>query len=137
MYNVTSTISEDKISYVRFVVNQNAADTKTFDNQMFSANLDYLSYDANNPLIKEIKFETDKYHTEPIDQNSVDFREDTYRLPIGRAYSDNSEQQQLTDMSYASRMRGKYLVCNYTFDCNDNKQFRLPYLKTTYRYSTI
>ena len=137
MYNVTSTISEDKISYVRFVVNQNAADTKTFDNQMFSAKLDYLSYDANNPLIKEIKFETDKYYTEPIDQNSIDFREDTYRLPIGRAYSDNSEQQQLTDMSYASRMRGKYLVCNYTFDCNDNKQFRLPYLKTTYRYSTI
>ena len=137
MYNVTSNISEDKISYVRFVVNQNVADTKTFDNQMFYADLDYISYDANKPIIKEVKFETDKYYTEPINQNSIDFREDTYRLPIGRAYSDNASQQELTDMSYASRMRGKYLICNYTFDCNENKSFKLPYLKTTYRYSTI
>jgi len=38
---------------------------------------------------------------------------------------------------FASRLRGKYMVCDYEFKSNDGYTFRLPYIETTYRYSMI
>jgi hypothetical protein len=64
-------------------------------------------------------------------------REDNYRFAIPREKASGSATQQLTSQSYLGRMRGKYLICDYTFDCNNNREFKLPYIKTTYRYSML
>jgi uncharacterized protein (TIGR02145 family) len=36
-----------------------------------------------------------------------------------------------------SRMRGKYMVSNFTFQSTEGNYFTLPYIETTYRYSSI
>lgn len=128
---------EERISYIRFVINKDIAYTKVFDNQWFSAEFEDVGDEERPTLITDIHFETKTQVTEPIDYNNIDIREDNYRFAISREKQKNPELQQQTNMSYAGRMRGKYLICNYTFDCNDNKEFKLPYIKTTYRYSML
>lgn len=122
--------AEELLSKVKFVVNDNAMYTKVYDNQWFSA--DFID---DIKVVKEINTTTKHQTSEPIYYNNIDYREDTYRFAIPR-------EQQMIDYtkrnkSYAGRMRGKYLICDYTFDCSDDKEFRLPYIKTTYRYSML
>ena len=137
MYDVDSAEKEERISKIKFIVNQDAPQTKAFDNQWFEAELKDKT-DSNRPeIIKNVYFETKTQETEPIDYTNIENREDTYRFPIGREKQSNPELQKQTNMSFAGRMRGKYLICNYTFDCNDNREFKLPYITTTYRYSLI
>ena len=128
---------EERISYIRFVVDKDIAYTKVFDNQWFSAEFDDVGDEEKPTLITDIHFETKNQITEPIDYNQIEVREDNYRFAISREKQSKPSLQQQTNMSYAGRMRGKYLICNYTFDCNDNKEFKLPYIKTTYRYSML
>lgn len=136
-YNVDNLSNENRVSAIKFVVNDGGMYTKVFDNQNFAADLtSQVSNDATD-IIKNVYFETKTQQTTPINQDSIENREDTYRLSIGREAQFNQGLQELAGMTYAGRMRGKYLVCNYTFDCNDNKQFKLPYIKTTYRYSMV
>ena len=122
--------SEELLSKVRFVVNDNVMYTKVFDNQLFSA--DFID---NIMVIKEINTATKHQSSETIQYRHVDYREDTYRFAIPR--EKQIEDYKEKNKSYAGRMRGKYLICNYTFDCSDDKEFRLPYIKTTYRYSML
>lgn len=137
MYDMDLIEKEERVSYVRFVVNDNVTLTKTFDNQWFTAELDDVEH-ANNPhIIKNVFFETKTQKTEPIDYTNIENREDNYRFAIGREKQNDPAQQTQTNASYAGRMRGKYLICNYTFDCNNNREFKLPYIKTTYRYSML
>lgn len=137
MYDVNSTTKEEKISYVRFVVNKDIAYTKVFDNQWFSAEFVDVGDETKPTLISDIHFSTKNQETESIDWRQIEQREDTFRFPISREKQKNPDQQEQTNMSYAGRMRGKYLICNYTLDCNDNREFKLPYIKTTYRYSML
>ena len=77
-------------------------------------------------------------HFDEVNNSSnIDYREDTYRFAIPREAVDNDALHQLNSQSYVGRLRGKYLICDYTFDCNNNKEFKLPYIKTTYRYSKL
>lgn len=122
--------SEELLSKVRFVVNDNVMYTKVFDNQLFSA--DFID---NIMVIKEINTATKHQSSETIQYRHVDYREDTYRFAIPR--EKQIEDYKEKNKSYAGRMRGKYLICDYTFDCSDDKEFRLPYIKTTYRYSML
>ena len=97
-----------------------------------------LDNDNTNPnIIKDVVFKTKTQETEAIDFNSIELREDNYRFPISREKVDNENLNQLASQSYLGRMRGKYLICDYTFDCNNNREFKLPYIKTTYRYSML
>lgn len=137
MYDVNSDIKEERVSYVRFVVNKDMAQTKVFDNQWMFADLVDPTSDDEHRILKNIYFITKTQETEPINWDDIDHREDNYRFAIGREKQSNPSQQEQTNMSYAGRMRGKYLICNYTFDCNNNKEFKLPYVKTTYRYSML
>lgn len=138
MYYVDdSKVKEERVSYIRFVVNKDIVYTKVFDNQWFAAEFEDVGDEEKPTLITDIHFETKTQETEPIDYNDIEVREDNYRFAIGREKQNKPELQQQTNMSYAGRMRGKYLICNYTFDCNDNKEFKLPYIKTTYRYSML
>lgn len=120
---------ESLICMVKFVVNDNPMQTKTFDNQWFSADLTDKEHADDPQLIKKIFFETKNQQTDTINYTNIEHREDNYRFAIGR-------EKENTGI-YAGRMRGKYLVCDYTFDCNDDKEFKLPYIKTTYRYSML
>ena len=107
-------------SLVEFVVNDNYEMTKTFDNVSMSGDF------TDNKVFTNIHFNTKVQTTTPINYNDIDYREDTYRFAIGRS-TDNG----------ISRMRGKYLYCSYSFDCTDDKSFRLPLIKTSYRYSMV
>lgn len=136
IYEVNSNTKEERISKVQFVVNKDVSNTKVFDNVTFSAEL--LDNDNTNPnIIKDVVFKTKTQETEAIDFNSIELREDNYRFPISREKVDNENLNQLASQSYLGRMRGKYLICDYTFDCNNNREFKLPYIKTTYRYSML
>ena len=127
---------EERVSKIQFVVNKDISNTKVFDNVFFSAELS--DYDNEVPnIIKNVQFKTKTQQTENIDYNNIDVREDNYRFSIPREKVDDKELNQLTSKSYLGRMRGKYLICDYTFDCNNNREFKLPYIKTTYRYSML
>lgn len=143
IYEVNSDLKEERISKVEFVVNKDISNTKVFDNVVFSADL----LDNNNTIpniVKNITFKTKTQKTKPFDHfdlennvSNIDHREDNYRFAIPREKVDNDALNQLTSQSYLGRMRGKYLICDYTFDCNNNREFKLPYIKTTYRYSML
>lgn len=126
-----------KLAKVQTVINKDGYYTKVFDNVLFSGEFNdpsttnYITA-ANNILFKKgIVFKTKSQEATPF-YNSVDYREDSYRFAIGR-----EKLVDATNASYAGRMKGKYLVCDYTFDCNNNRTFKLPYINTTYRYSLV
>ena len=118
-----------EISKISFLVNKDPVQTKVFDNVLMSGEFvdGSNSYvDAYNNIVTNVDFYTLTQHAKPF--SSVDYREDTYRFAVGRA--DNS-------INKIERMRGKYLQCDYTFDCSNGKHFELPYINTTYRYSLV
>lgn len=127
---------EERISKVEFVVNKDISNTKVFDNVVFSAELENRD-GFDSPMIKDIVFKTKTQETNALTINDIDLREDNYRFAIPREKASENATQQLTSQSYLGRMRGKYLICDYTFDCNNNREFKLPYIKTTYRYSML
>lgn len=130
-YEHNETIDSNKtveplISKLDFAVNENYMYTKAFDNVLFDA---HFNEDINN--ITNVYFTTKQQTSEQIGANEIECREDTYRFAIPREVEgDNST-------SYQGRIRGKYLMEHYTFDCNDNKTFKIPYIKTTYRQSKL
>ena len=63
-------------------------------------------------------------------------REDTYIFAINREKNNNAINNKYNN-SFLGRMKGKYLICNYSFDCTQGKSFRIPSIRTTYRYSLI
>lgn len=118
-------------SKLEYVVNKDPLITKTFDNIFFGG----VFSDIKAMLI-DATFNT-KTQSGSIFQDylnggyAIDYREDTYRFAIGR--EDNKED----DMSYPGRLKGKYLICNYTINCDNQHNFNLPNINTTYRYSLI
>ena len=135
IYDIQSEQQEEKISKIEFVVNKDFAQTKVFDNQWFAA--DFVDIEEDHKQVKSITFKTRDQETDSIDFNNIENREDTYRFPISREKQENKDLQTQTNMSYAGRLRGKYLVCDYVFDCNNNREFKIPFIKTTYRYSLV
>lgn len=132
---------EDLIAKVTFAVNPNPEYTKVFDNQWLSGNIE----DPNNSspqVITSVKCYTKTQDSFEINYNNIECREDTYRFPIPRqdrgdlGSSDESEQD-ILNRSFSPRMRGKYMLCEYTFDCNDDKKIEIPLIKTTFRQSML
>ena len=136
IYEVNSNIKEERIAKVEFVVNKDVSNTKVFDNVIFSAELENKDV-STSPMIKDIVFKTKTQETSALTIDDIDLREDNYRFAIPREKVSDEELHQLDSKSYLGRMRGKYLICDYTFDCNNNREFKLPYIKTTYRYSML
>lgn len=121
----------DKSAKIKFVVNKDYIYTKVFDNIIFSGELtDQNGKNDINNIINYMKFGTK--HQESILDNNItfDYREDTYRLPVPRQSTEDSN-------TYSPRLRGKYLTCEYHFDTNNEKTFKIPYITTTYRYSLV
>lgn len=118
-------------SKLQYVVNKDPLVTKTFDNVFFSGQF----RDINSMLI-DAKFTT-KNQVGTIQENyltggyAIDYREDTYRFAIGREGTHEDE------LSLPGRLRGKYLICDYTINCDNQHNFNLPNINTTYRYSLV
>lgn len=132
LHNQDSTglnFNEESLAKVTFIVNDNSMYTKVYDNQWFSG--DFIE---DKKLIKKIQLTTKNQIAEAVNGSKIDYREDTYRFAIPREVQ---KEGIAANKSYAGRMRGKYLICDYTFDCSGDKEFRLPYVKTTYRYSML
>lgn len=118
-------------SKLQIVINKDPLLTKTYDNVLFSGQFD----DVQN-MVKGIKFTTKTQSgtifkdSEEV-SNPIEQREDTYRFAVGRDTSNEDEY------SYPSRMKGKYMTCDYTIDCSNQRNFKLPNINTTYRYSMV
>lgn len=119
---------EPLISKLSIIANDSFANTKVFDNVVF-----YADFANNVNNITEVYFTTKNQTSETVSAQNIECREDTYRFPIPRELMTDTTDR----MSYVGRMRGKYLTEFYTFDCNDNKTFKIPYIKTTYRQSML
>lgn len=119
---------EPLISKLSIIANDSFANTKVFDNVLF-----YADFANNVNNITEVYFTTKNQTSETVSAQNIECREDTYRFPIPRELMTDTTDR----MSYVGRMRGKYLTEFYTFDCNDNKTFKIPYIKTTYRQSML
>ena len=118
-------------SKLQIVINKDVAFTKTFDNIRIDGNLrDRANNDVTQGVISNIDFNT-KNQTATSNNPTFDYREDTYRLPIPRQHITQDP------LSFPARLRGKYLICDYTFNNTDGKSFYIPYIATTYRYSLI
>lgn len=118
-------------SKLQIVINKDVAFTKTFDNIRIDGNLrDRANNDVTQGVISNIDFNT-KNQTATSNSPVFDYREDTYRLPIPRQHITQDP------LSFPARLRGKYLICDYTFNNTDGKSFYIPYIATTYRYSLI
>ena len=120
-----------KVSEIEFVVNKDYPQTKTFDNVEYSGN---FTTDTNFDLIL---FTTKRQTSETLTSADIDYREDTYKFAIPRNSLKLNEVEQLANKSYKDRMKGKYLICNYKYDCNGGNEFKVPYISTAYRYSMI
>ena len=84
-----------------------------------------------------ILFTTKRQTSETLTSEDIDYREDTYKFAIPRNSLKLNEVEQLANKSYKDRMKGKYLICNYKYDCNGGNKFKVPYISTAYRYSMI
>ena len=133
---VTSTYPTIKTSKIQFVINKDLEYTKTFDNVFFNGDFTAPVDAIDKDIVKDVWFKT-KYQTNlPINQSNMDNREDTYRFAINREINNNTNNN-LYNNSFLGRMKGKYLMCNYSFDCTEGKTFNLPSIRTTYRYSLV
>jgi hypothetical protein len=134
VYSKNSNLTEDRQSKITFIVNKDISNTKVFDNVVFSADLiDNVDTPA---VISSVVFKTKTQETKPINYKNIELREDNYRFAIPRENNEN-QGSSIANRSYLGRMRGKYLICDCVFDCNNDKEFKIPYVKTTYRYSML
>lgn len=135
---------------IQFVVNNDLGETKVFDNVRFEGTLtpsdtfqarlaDGEVTDETEiwqpAILKNIWFKTKTQTTDSIDYKSIENREDSYRFYIPR--ESRTDDDNIKDLTFSARMRGKYMQCNYTFDCNDGAEFVIPYIMTTYRNSAL
>lgn len=118
-------------SRIQLVVNKDPLQTKTFDNVFFSGKFTNIK-----DMLINASFRTKNQNATILEDYieggyTIDYREDTYRFAIGRETTNDDTT------SYPGRLRGKYLICDYTFNCNDQHNFNLPNINTTYRYSLV
>ena len=121
----------DKISLITFVVNDSYPQTKTFDN------VEYCGDFTHGTTFTEVVFQTKRQISDVIYGNNIDCREDTYKFCIPRNSLELSDISKLVNKSYKDRMKGKYLVCHYSYNCNGGNTFKVPYISTAYRPSMI
>ena len=122
---------EDKVSYIQFVVNDGYPQTKTFDNVEYSGDF------THGTNFNDIYFDTKRQRSSSLTDKDIDYREDTYKFCIPRNSLELSEIGKLVNKSYKDRMKGKYLVCHYKYNCNGGNTFEVPYISTAYRPSMI
>jgi len=134
MHNKMAKTTYPDRSFIRILVNDTYAVTKVFDNVAFTG-------DNISLMVNSHKFYTTSQESSIIDSLLIDKREDTYKFAIPRNIRSGtfigSKENEIPAGRFADRMRGKYLVADYSFQNNGGKMFTLPFIETTYRYSMI
>lgn len=148
---ITNDSQNTTTSKLSIVVNDNFINTKVFDNQMLIGDIEndclddnFLSAEGSFEILSEsnqaISTEvntadqqqmycyTKTQTSSPVSLTTVQNREDSYIFPIPR---------QTANDGFQSRMRGKYLVCNYQFSSDTDNKFKITNIITTYRYSLV
>lgn len=118
-------------SKLQIIINKDPLLTKTYDNVFFSG-----EFDDVQEMMQDIKFTTKTqegtiFRDNTEVSNPIEQREDTYRFAVGR------EKESKDDMSLPGRMKGKYMICDYLINCDNQRNFKLPNINTTYRYSLV
>ena len=118
-------------SKLQIIINKDPLLTKTYDNVFFSGEFDNVQ-----EMMQDIKFTTKTqegtiFKDDTEVSNPIEQREDTYRFAVGR------EKESKDDMSLPGRMKGKYMICDYLINCDNQRNFKLPNINTTYRYSLV
>lgn len=138
----------DKNAKLQVVINKDVQYTKVFDNVRFNGQFkdkdgntikdrifDYIKFGTKNQYAilehKEAVIDEEGNVTTPEQPIVLDYREDTYRMPVPRADINEDE------LSLPARLRGKYMTCDYHFNGKDGNTFEIPQITTTYRYSLI
>lgn len=114
---------------IKYVVNKEYNETKVFDNVSFDAEFN------NDSKLLNARFNTKTQKSLEVNHTNVENREDNYRFAVPREKPMNDYVNK--NISYVGRMRGKYLICDYTFSCKKDGDFKIPYIKTTFRTSRI
>lgn len=122
------------------VVNENPYITKVFDSQIISGNL--IDPNDEQKLVQQIRFSTKTQDSFDLNYKDIQCREDSYRFAIprqdrGDTGNGDEEQQTILNRSFSPRMRGKYLNCEYTFNCDNDRSVQIPFIKTTFRLSNV
>jgi len=115
-------------SSIKILANEMYSQTKTFDNILFNNS-------TLDGTLMDIKFNTRDQNANIIqnaNSTNMTLREDTYKMAIPRA-SENGN----TYVQFEGRLKGKYLVSQYTFKTPSGNMFSIPYIETTYRNSII
>lgn len=130
-------------SKLQLVVNSDSTNTKVFDNVRFQGSFkDADGNELRDDILDYMQFRTkhqkaEKQHIEPTEEDPTeehiitDYREDTFRFPVPRAGVNEDE------LSLPARLRGKYMICDYDLDSDDEHSFEIPQITTTYRKSLI
>lgn len=140
--------NSDKNAKLQLVINKDVQYTKVFDNVRFNGQFidkdgknikdrifDYIKFGTKNQEAileyKEAVLDEEGNVVTPEQSIVLDYREDTYRMPVPRADVNEDE------LSLPARLRGKHMTCDYHFNGEDGNTFEIPQITTTYRYSLI
>ena len=149
----------EQISKVVFAINSDSLYTKVYDNvevHGYILNGDDIVINTNDIMAK---FATKSQTSIVVDSTDIDYREDSYRFYVPRQYSGtmlnadeylinttlydssvlttNETYEQQDTTTFAPRMRGKYMVCEYTLNTISGITFAIPYITTFYRISAL
>lgn len=132
---------EELTAKLKIVINEQPFYTKVFDTQQIVGNIE----DPNNTVpqvLTSIKFSTKTQNSLEIDYNSVQCREDDYTFIIprqdrGLTGGGDEDKQDTLNRSFAPRMRGKYLIGEYEFNCDNDRSVQIPFIKTMFRQSSL
>ena len=149
----------EQISKVVFAINTDSLYTKVYDNvevHGYILNGDDIVINTNDIMAK---FATKSQTSMVVNSTDIDYREDSYRFYIPRQYqgtmlnadeylinttlydssvlTTNETYDQEDTTTFAPRMRGKYMVCEYTLNTISGMTFAIPYITTFYRISSL
>lgn len=118
LYGGTNPIDD---SSIEIMTNTSYQITKAFDNVEYAGDFSGINFNR-------IDFKTNNMVGESLDASDIDEREDTFKLAIPR---EESYEQ------FAGRLKGKFLLSEYSYKPVNGSKFVLPYIKTTFRQSNI
>lgn len=149
----------EQISKVVFAINSDSLYTKVYDNvevHGYILNGEDIVINTNDIMAK---FATKSQTSMVVNSTDIDYREDSYRFYIPRQYqgtmlnadeylinttlydssvlTTNETYDQEDTTTFAPRMRGKYMVCEYTLNTISGMTFAIPYITTFYRISSL
>lgn len=133
-------------TYIKYIVNDNPAYTKVFDNIVWDTQAKNGIININDDTWKSIRVTNDYQNTDTIPlvyDTNIKRKERSWQLAIPRnrvLYTASNSPDIYTDLSptakpFGERIRDKYISVELTYDNNLNYQLLTNNIKTIYRIS--